>query len=309
MMENQIHPMEELKQQLLNILNVIPPKSKVYYLDYPLHTNIGDLLIYHGTEKFFEHNHIAVKARYSIYNFPNKLQIPQDHIIVFHGGGNLGDLWKHHQLFRERIIPQYPNHRIVILPQTVYFKDQENLLRAKKVFSAHRDLHIYARDKRSLDFLRTNGFSNNLYLSPDMAHELWPLTPSTSPSQNNLALLRKDKEINKNMKILLNNNQDILDWPDLVTKQDTNKVKTIKYDYRKRKLGDASAWYRFSDYLIHKAVTLFSQYNQIATSRLHGHILACLLDKENILYDNSYGKNSEYYHAWTHLVKESHFIE
>ncbi|MNW60467.1 putative pyruvyl transferase EpsO [compost metagenome] len=62
----------------------------------------------------------------------------------------------------------------------------------------------------------------------------------------------------------------------------------------------ARGWYLYTDYLISKAVKLFGSYRLIHTSRLHGHILSCLMDKQNILIDNSYGKNSSYYYTWTH---------
>ncbi|UIF89512.1 polysaccharide pyruvyl transferase family protein (plasmid) [Cupriavidus necator] len=41
--------------------------------------------------------------------------------IVFHGGGNLGDLYPLHDNFRKLVIKRYPNNKIVILPQTIHF--------------------------------------------------------------------------------------------------------------------------------------------------------------------------------------------
>jgi Exopolysaccharide biosynthesis protein len=49
----------------------------------------------------------------------------------------------------------------------------------------------------------------------------------------------------------------------------------------------------------------------VVTDRLHGHILACLMDKKHVVIDNSYGKNSTYMNQWTiespltTLVRES----
>ena len=67
---NNIHPMEELKGHLRQILKVIPPRTEIYYLDYPVHSNGGDLLIMKGTEAFFRDNDIHVRARYSILDCP-----------------------------------------------------------------------------------------------------------------------------------------------------------------------------------------------------------------------------------------------
>lgn len=42
-----------LKSQLSQICELIDDKNDVIHFDYPLHTNVGDLLIYLGTEQFF----------------------------------------------------------------------------------------------------------------------------------------------------------------------------------------------------------------------------------------------------------------
>ena len=36
----------------------------------------------------------------------------------------------------------------------------------------------------------------------------------------------------------------------------------------------------------------------LVSNRLHGHILACLLGIPNLLFDNNYGKCSDYFRTW-----------
>ena len=48
-----------------------------------------------------------------------------------------------------------------------------------------------------------------------------------------------------------------------------------------------------------KAAILFSSHDVVITSRLHGHILSCLVDTPSQIIDNSYGKNLSYYNQWT----------
>lgn len=48
------HPMDELKQRLSQLLEAIPPKSKIFYLDYPVYSNGGDLLIMKGALAFLK---------------------------------------------------------------------------------------------------------------------------------------------------------------------------------------------------------------------------------------------------------------
>lgn len=297
------HPMQKLKDELLNILNVIPDGSKIFYLDYPVHGNIGDLLIYKGTEQFFNDNKIKVMGQYSYHSFPDRLSIPTDHIIVCHGGGNLGDLYLPHQNFREKIVEQYPKHRIVILPQTVYFEQKDREEQARKIFNQHRDLHIFVRDKKSLG--RLAALTSKKYVSPDMAHQLWPIKAKRSPLNKTLYLLRNDKE--KKNTFRLDGSQDIMDWNTLLSEADKSSIKKMISDHNGKSPAAAQSWSQLMNNLIEKAVSVYSQYDEIITSRLHGHILACLMNKKNTLLDNSYGKNSAYYQTWTNSISTARF--
>jgi pyruvyl transferase EpsO len=302
------HPMQEIKDELLNILQVIPKNSKIYFLEYPVYENIGDLLIMKGAEQFFQDNNIQVLKRYSYTNFPDNLHIPEDCIIVFQGGGNFGDLYKGPQQLREYVVRRYPQHRIVILPQTIFFKDKSKQAMTLNLFAQHKDLHFFARDRRSFNDL--SKYLKNVYLSPDMAHQLWPIQNNHDLEKNiTLYHLRTDDETNfayseYEKKI----NIESIDWPKLLNKREHRTVKLfVKLHKLTKIVGGASIvqklWYKYADYLIQKAVKLFEGHNRIVTSRLHGHILACLMDKNHVLLDNSYGKNSGYYNVWTNRVK------
>ena len=65
----------------------------------------------------------------------------------------------------------------------------------------------------------------------------------------------------------------------------------------KDKINDM--WYHHSMDVITRCQNIFLNYDNIITSRLHGHIFACLLGIPNEVCDNSYGKNSGYYNQWT----------
>ena len=58
MLEN----MRDLKEKLNYILNFIDDKDNVVFLDYPLHHNVGDMLIFLGTNEFFKKNNYPYKT-------------------------------------------------------------------------------------------------------------------------------------------------------------------------------------------------------------------------------------------------------
>ncbi len=69
----------------------IPEQSKIVYFDYPVYSNIGDLLIWKGTEKWIETNQHSVLHRLTRMDgiFPH---LKPEVIIICQGGGNFGDL-------------------------------------------------------------------------------------------------------------------------------------------------------------------------------------------------------------------------
>ncbi|WJH30913.1 polysaccharide pyruvyl transferase family protein [Paenibacillus sp. CC-CFT742] len=299
-----VHPMEDLKLRLKQILEVVPPKSEIYYIDYPVYNNGGDLLIMKGTEAFFKDNDIKVLRRYSVWDVPFPLDIPRNAIIVLQGGGNFGDLYPVHQKMREKIIAGHPKNRIVILPQTIFFKSDIELKKTAQVLNFHKDLHFFVRDMPTYELAQKEFNKVHVYLSPDMAHQLWPIKPKGKPILEMLYFFREDIEKNKEQvkyEKAAKNNSAFLDWNTLYNRVDRRVIRLVTSSLKSRRAKWPVSWFwaKYSDYMVHKAINNFSKYKAVTTSRLHGHILACLLDQPNVLLDNSYGKNSNYYAAWT----------
>lgn len=305
-----VHPMDGLKNELRQILNVIPPGSNIYYIDIPVHSNGGDLLILKGTEAFFKDYGIHVRARYSVLDFPDSLLIPKDHIIVLHGGGNFGDLYPQHQRLREKIVSDYPHHRIVMLPQTIFYKKESEFDRTAQIFNKHKDVHLYVRDTLSFKLASEKFNRCCVYLSPDMAHQLWPIRHAGTPAKELLCFLRTDIEKTKEQERLeAEGRGDYLDWGSLYSRFEQKSIKLIvRLIQRGSGLPMHTIWAKYTDYLVNKAIKRFGSYRSVQTSRLHGHILSCLMDKPNVLLDNSYGKNSNYYQTWTSGIKTASLV-
>lgn len=300
--------MEQLKSILeQQLLSVIPSGTPLFFFDYPIHDNVGDLLIWKGAEEFFRSHRIKIMARFCDLNIPTLIHIPQDCLIVCHGGGNFGDLYPTHQKLREHLIANFPGHRIVILPQTIHFENSERLKQAQAIFDQHPDVHLFTRDQTSADIASRCFRSTHVYLAPDMAHALWPIRPHGSVDKDCLFLLRTDKETLAEQAGCPTANGCVKDWRDILSNSDYLLMKYFKSCHKRNKslrniLPLAAIWRYYANRLIAKAIKEFSSYDQFVTSRLHGHLLACLMGKRNRLLDNSYGKNSAYYKTWTHRI-------
>lgn len=303
-----------LKQELKKIVELIN-KEDAFYFDYPMHLNVGDLLIYAGTEAFFKEYNINIRLRRCLQTFDInevKKNITKNTTIICHGGGNLGDLYPLLQKLREELVINFPNNRIILLPQTGYFSNQDEMKKSAAIFSAHKDCHLFARDLPTLELLKN--FSDKVILCPDMAHQLYgefPLKNKVeSLEKNKLYFLRKDIEasqLEKNIESTLPTSAVVKDWDDIVTSNDIMyariysklaRISNISHlSIFKDKINDL--WYKHTLNIIERARNEFMKYDLVVTSRLHGHIFSCLLGIPNQVCDNSYGKNLGYYNQWT----------
>jgi len=299
------------KQLMVALLDKHQPLSlllqgkPLHYLDIPFYGNVGDLLIMSGTLRFFEREKLRVVRMGMYFNYDSKWARPND-VIVFQGGGNFGDIYGPFQGFRERVISELPGNRIVILPQTIYFENPSNFKRCCETFSRHPDLHICVRDHRSFELALQ--MTNNVYLMPDMAHQLWPITPSVADGKGVLRLFRRDAEISENRDPDFSGIS-TTDWDELVGKRwiyflSVFAERAIYHAHKLKVNGpfanlEARLWINQAHRFIDRAIELFSKHKLVESDRLHAHILSCLLGMPNIISDNSYGKNHAYIDAWT----------
>ncbi|MCL7721260.1 polysaccharide pyruvyl transferase family protein [Actinobacillus pleuropneumoniae] len=303
-----------LKQQLQKIETLILDKNDVLYFDYPLHLNVGDLLIYAGTEQFFKDYNLNIRLRRSLQGFDVKEAkkfVTPNSTILCHGGGNFGDIYPSIQKMREDLVKAFPNNRIILLPQTAHFSSQEAMQKSASIFAAHKDCHLFARDIKTFEMMKSH-FSDKVQLSPDMAHQLYGHLPQKeiAHSGKTLYFLRKDVEkshIEAEVQATLPNLDHVKDWDDILLPSDIkfelwcsrlSKLATkFNLGFVKNKINDL--WYRHALDVIRRCQDVFLGYDRIVTSRLHGHIFSCLLGVPNEVCDNSYGKNTGYYNQWT----------
>lgn len=296
--------------QLCNIIreNLSFLKNKnCCLLDIPNHVNVGDLLIWQGELEFLKR--IGINLKYSCSKeFFNEKRIRKRDILLLHGGGNFGDLWEKHQMFREEIISKFKENKIILLPQTVYFKNPKNILRCVTIFSSHPDLTLCARDKKSYIFLKNNFKENKIIMIPDMAFCIAPNNYKYKLNGKVLYINRKDKEylIKRNLSFI--KYLEIKDWPTikqglllnlpLICNAFFDKIKWKVSFKLNINLEDKFYIFKNRRKLINKGINFINKYDLIITDRLHGAILSLLLNKKVILLNNSYGKNKNFYDTW-----------
>ena len=305
------HLMARLSQKLDVILKLI--KGDFVYLDYPVYGNVGDLMIWAGTCALFERHRRKPLGQYSRQNIGKgaRKNLEKCQTICFGGGGNFGDLWPDHQKLREEVIAAYPNKRIIVFPQSVHFGSKDVLQKSCEIMKRHPDLHIFVRDRNSLAILQEQGIPN-LHLCLDMAHALWGFLRAPKATQEApLYLLRRDKEEGHLPASARRSNS--IDWDNLFEGPTAVAFEFGRHViWRDAVCGNAlpasAVWAFVSRMIIRRAVSLFAPHSTIVTNRLHGVILAALLGRKVIAYDNSYGKISSYIDCWLRDIPNVEFF-
>ena len=130
---------DELKNKIYEELTPLIDSDYIL-LDLHYYSNIGDTLIWEGTESFLKS--LPHKCLYKSSNQTFKYKhLQSSTIIILQGGGNFGDLWRRFQDFRLSIIKQYPNNKIIILPQSIFYENDEII---------KNDAAIMAQDRKSV---------------------------------------------------------------------------------------------------------------------------------------------------------------
>ena len=295
----------DIKANLCNLID-----NDYVLLDLPYHINTGDLLIWEG-ELFFLKDHIHHKMlgyyNVSTFNFP---KLKPETIILFHGGGNFGDVWRKSQKHRLDIIKHYPNNKIIILPQSVFYSDYSLIKHDSDIFETHHNLTICARDKVSFEFLAKHFTKNNIVLIPDMAfciHDDFIKERSLRPNQINLLLKRTDHEYKEIEGIGTQIPKEITigDWPG--TQKPSNFIRFLYFlmiflqiIQQKRMLSpihfilgkfvNCTFNYYIRPKYIKNGVKFISSFENIYSTRLHGVILALLIGRNIYIIPNNNGK-------------------
>lgn len=277
---------------------------KYALFDLPYHTNIGDGLIWEGERCFL--NDIGAKCLHNSSNFTCDFPIlPKDTVILIHGGGNLGDLYREHFNFHKRVLSHYPQNRVVFFPQTIFYQDQNVLKEDMEFLKRHGNVTLCARDKKSYDTV-VPFISGGAKLLPDMAFCI-PAEYMDIPMGNKtLAIIRKDGELDDKATVYLSHiNADKKDWPTFYHRpfDGTFLYKSLAKLAHWQVLGFKSLlniYCRnyFSTNLLNIGLKFYQGYKEIYTTRLHGCILGILTGRNIHLLDNTYGKNSSFYETW-----------
>lgn len=294
----------------------IPRGSNVAIVDVPVNRNAGDLFIHAATARLLADAGCRVVYRAGVRDYRSAAArrcITPGVVIVGLGGGNFGDLYPRYQALRERVVHDFPDNRIVILPQTIHFRHEDGIERCAALLTRHADLRIAARDARSLAVARR--FTPHAQMCPDVVDATGlavlgaEASPVAAPSAGTLYLLRRDGERRTDAPPAptridrpgRQGRERTMDWPDLFPEYAWRlAIAALLMPFAASSVSARlhEAWASYATQVLGRAVARMRQAERVVTDRLHGAIVARLAGRPVTLVDNAHGKLSAYYDAW-----------
>lgn len=307
----------EIRKNLLNLID-----NDYILLDLPYHSNLGDTLIWQGELDFLKQLH--PKCKYQTWHQGSIKEISKhinkDTILLFHGGGNFGDLWPAHNAFRKKIHKMFPDQKSIIFPQTIYYNSQKELEEDAEFYSNYPNITICARDIMSFNTLKKYFLKSPSLLVPDMAFYMdMNRYKRNNHPHGSIFVRREDKEKNDKFSYQeIPQDAEISDWQ-FLNKSKEYRLSKMKWISRFDCYAGTNLSQKWFDWYwqhvlrplnVKTAIKFIDRYELIYTSRMHAAILGILLGKTHItLFDNNYGKSSSLYYTWLKDVDELRLIQ
>lgn len=307
---------------------LLPRGTRVALVNFPNHCNAGDPALWLGEVAALRRAGARIVHRTSWASYRRDSlarALGDDGTILLHGGGNFGDLYPHNQATtRERVLADFPRHRTIQLPQSIWFRDPANRDRLRRLCEAHADFTLLVREAQSLAIAQTH-FAVPARLCPDMAFALGSRPRCTGAEVDVLWLARTDPEAAGHVTPTGAPDVAVLDWLGPVAGEPTWPLRDRIAHALNRRLhlaadrqpthgtwrgrAVATTFAPLARRWVERGCQILSRGRVVVTDRLHGHILAVLQDIPHVVLDNNYGKLRSLYETWTHESRMAHWAE
>lgn len=267
--------------------------KRIYFIDAPEHSNMGDQAIacamVNFLEKYQDYEVLTFPISHLLENIvPIKKDCKKEDIIVLIGGGNMGVEYFANEEARRVVIEAFPNNRIVIFPQTIDYgktetgkKEFEN---AVNLYSRHKDLHIFAREEASYKIMKKNFNKNYVELTPDI---VLSMEYSNKYERNGiLQCIRRDREsaLSKEEYIYIVNSLKLYGNVRKIDTVDVSVPIITSEDIRKK--------------LVYRKLSEFARAEFVVTDRLHGMIFSAITNTPCFVLPTYNHKVVSCYETW-----------
>jgi exopolysaccharide biosynthesis predicted pyruvyltransferase EpsI len=279
----------------------IPEGRPVAILQFPLDGNVGNHMMWLAISKYLSGRksppaYVALEWDFDLDHM--KRAIGEDGIILFLGGVTVSRLWPSHAEIKRTVAKACPGNRLISLPSTMLFVDEEDRQAAGAIFGDHDDVIMMARDPVSGASAREVFPAHvSVVTSHDSTFMLPPQARgSGKPAHDIIWLARDDQE---GLDTTVPENVHVFDWPILDMGSATVLTARVSMKFRRQfpalyKPANAMVGASYGGITRHVMATgrtLMDEGKVLVTDRLHPHVLAALRGQPCVLLPDKFGKN------------------
>lgn len=259
------------EMNILHKLNSERHCNRIYLFGSPNQVNLGDQAQTYCIVKWLNRNYpnheVLIFTYYTItdkvLSTIRKKIIKNDEIFI-HSGYHITDLYNMVDKYCE-IIKLFPDHKIVIMPQTINFiKDRSKESYVSEIFNTHGNITLLCRDNISHKKAKLLFSNCKLLLYPDIVTSLIGTKHYSNNRNGILFCMRNDKEAlyeRESIKKLMNR---------------LEPIETIMTD------TDSPLFYRtiqrHREEVLSEKWNQFAKYKVVITDRYHGTIFALIAE-------------------------------
>lgn len=249
------------------------PNKKIYYLGVPAHSNLGDLAQGVCIRKWLSKHYpdrtvieietdALVNTKFSLLKYLRKIYCGDD-FIVFQSGYTTTDLGGYADLMHRKVIETLPNSSILMMPQTIFFKSEDNKNKTSKIYNQASSMLFLARDRVSYDMALEMFPDISVLKYPDIVTTMIGKVSFDTKRDGILMCCRDDSEkyySDDEIQILMEKCSSFT----IVEKTDTTKN------------GKTSNIVKDAEKYIYDEISKYSKYKVIITDRYHGTIFSLI---------------------------------
>lgn len=277
-------------------------KRKVYVFLAGFYQNLGDIAITFAQIRFL-HRYledvqvIAVPAQ-NTYTAVKTIRnyIRPDDLVTIIGGGNMSDTYLSLEDARRYVVKSFPGNKIISFPQTILYSDKRELNRSRKIYSRHKDLTIFARERESFNRAKCYFPSCRIELCPDIVLSLNEFSNGHREDKV-LCCLRKDGEKAAESEQISLIEQKLNGSRYKIIYKDTVDVPFSECNEKQYEKALNSYW------------DLVKTSKLVLTDRLHCMLFCAITGTPCIALDNSNHKVRGVYDDWLSDVPYIHFCD
>lgn len=262
--------------------------SPVYFLiGTPLHTNIGDRAIAYAEIVFLsnlDNERKIIEVPYGVDT--SNLDVRDNDVIILHGGGNLGDIWLSEEEYRRGVISKNLDRKIVLMPQTIFFKSKEELNKTIEIYSKCKDMTLIAREEISYKIMKRNFKSNKVILLPDIVLSLRTASKLFHKPQRDYALFVVRNDAEKTIPdSYIHRAEDVLKY----------ESKIDDFIYSDMHVDSREAMMNSHQFITEHKLDQFKRAKIVVTDRLHGMIFAAITNTPCLVFGSMTQKTKGVY--------------